>query len=366
MKQTDSANTATSGHLANFDVLRLLFAVFVIFSHSFGLLGLADPLEAVVHVTNLGALGVDGFFLISGYLITRSWVNDPSAGRFLARRILRLYPGFLVASAVSVLLVGPLGAHASEYFRELDLRVFLRGLLLLHDPQTPRVFAGTSVESVNGALWTISFEFRCYLLVMVCGWLRLFSRRRAVLAITLVIGALISYATPVFGPTDSQHLLFGLKALRVSDFMAWFVALFLTGSCFFLFRDRIRYTTAGLVVAFAVLAAALFFTDWLRVGLLLAGAYVIFGLASMPAWRATRATRYVDLSYGMYLYGWPVQKLLNWYWPHITPWLMFVAATLLSAGLAGLSWRFVERPAMRLRPAAGRQNRTKPVVRDMA
>jgi peptidoglycan/LPS O-acetylase OafA/YrhL len=66
MKEIHSSDLAVSGHLLNFDVLRLLFAVFVIFSHSFALLGFADPVQALVRTTTPGGLGVDGFFLISG------------------------------------------------------------------------------------------------------------------------------------------------------------------------------------------------------------------------------------------------------------------------------------------------------------
>ena len=350
MKETGTSNPAASGNLPNFDALRLLFAVCVIFAHSFELLGVADPLEALVHTTSPGQLGVDGFFLISGYLITRSWVHDPSVRRFLARRILRIYPGFIVASLFSVLVAGPLGAQAAQYFHDLDLIAFFRGLLLLHEPHTPRVFAGTTVESVNGAMWTISFEFRCYLLALICGCVGLFTRRWLLLVATVLIGGAICYAVPPAGPTDSQHLLFGLKALRVSDFMAWFIALFLTGACFFLFRERIRYTRAGMALAALAFAGSLFHPDLLRVGVLLGGAYLVFGVAALPPLRAQRAGRHVDLSYGLYLYGWPVQKLLSWYWPTVTPWLMFASTMVICTGLAWLSWRLIEQPALRLKP----------------
>ncbi|WP_429302908.1 acyltransferase family protein [Paraburkholderia sp. GAS199] len=331
--------------------MRLLFAVSVLFAHSFALLGFADPIEAVVHTTNPGSLAVDGFFLISGYLITRSWVHDPSIGRFLARRVLRLYPGFIVASLISVFIVGPLGADAAAYFHDLDLRVVLRNLLLLHDPQTPRVFAGTAVESVNGSMWTIAFEFRCYLLAALVGCLGLFARPRVFLVIVLLAGAAISYTVPPIGPTDSQHLLFGLTALRVSDSMAWFATLFLCGSCFFLFRERIRFTRVGCVLASVLLVASLFDPAALRPGVLLAGGYLVFAVASLPARKRVRGSGHVDLSYGMYLYGWPVQKLLSWYWPGVTPWAMFVVTLILCTGLGWLSWRLVEQPALRLKPA---------------
>ena len=74
--------------------------------------------------------------------------------RFLAKRALRLYPAFIVASVISVFIVGPLGATvAGDYFRELNLRQVLLGMLVLRDPHTPAVFAGTPVGLVNGSMW---------------------------------------------------------------------------------------------------------------------------------------------------------------------------------------------------------------------
>lgn len=345
----------TPEYLVNFDVLRLVFAVLVIFSHSFELLRVPDPVQALILTTSLGQLSVDGFFLISGYLITASWLSDPSIGRFLARRVLRLYPAFIVASFASVLIVGPLGADAAQYFRELEIGRFLRGVLTLQEPHTPRVFAGTSIESVNGAMWTISFEFRCYLLVIVCGLVGLFRHRLVLLTVAAIVGVAICVTVPASGPTDSQHMLFGLKILRVSDFMAWFVSLFLTGSSFYLFRERIRYTLVRWLLACAALAASLFHPDLMRPGVLLAGSYVVFGAASAQSLLRPVRRGHIDLSYGMYLYGWPVQKLLSWCWSDITPWVLFVCTLVVCVALAAVSWRLIEEPALRLKPCTPRR-----------
>ncbi|MEW9584357.1 acyltransferase family protein [Paraburkholderia sp. DGU8] len=358
-------STASPGRLANFDDLRLAFAAMVLFSHSFALLGVADPIRSVVTGGgDPGALAVDGFFLISGYLITKSWLSDPSVPRFLTKRALRLYPAFIVASIISVFIVGPLGATVvGDYFRELNLTQVLPGLLVLRDPHTPAVFAGMPVGSVNGSMWTISFEARCYLLAMLLGLAGLLRKRTALLILTVIAGFAISYSVPEAGPTDNQHLLFGMKALRVSDFMAWFAALFLTGSCFFVFRNRIRFTLWGLILAMCVLTASLFNAALLRPGILLGGAYVVFALASMTgASRAHRRTM-PDVSYGMYLYGWPVQKLLSWYIPHMSPWLMFFLSLAISVAVGWLSWTYIERPALKKKP---RQPVTHPREMEMA
>jgi len=340
-----------------FNALRLLFAGLVIVSHSFELIGLPDPIQAHSSVASLGQLAVDGFFLISGFLITQSWLSDPSIKRFLARRVLRLYPAFIVASIFSAFIAGPLGAVPHQYFAEFDYPAFVRGVLTLQVTKTPPVFAGTSIELVNGALWTISFEARCYLLAMLVGLVGLFARRHLLLALTIFLGLWICWSAPPDGSMDGQHWLLGLKALRVSDSMVWFSALFLTGSCYAQFRDRIRFSAPVWVACFVVLCLCLARVATMRLGILLAGAYVVFGLSAAHG-MTTREKRssQTDISYGIYLYGWPVQKLLAWYFPTL-PAVGILLLTLLIAGtLAIASWRFIEAPALRLKPKAARRS----------
>jgi peptidoglycan/LPS O-acetylase OafA/YrhL len=338
----------------NFDLLRLFFACLVVFFHSFLLARVAAPYTAKILALNPGALAVDGFFLISGYLITQSWLADPSAKRFLARRVLRLYPGFIVASLFSVFVVGPLGADPHAYFTRLDVLRFLQGLVLLHMPDTPPVFAGTTAQLVNGSMWTISFEFRCYLLALLFGLVGLFNQRYLLLVLTVAIGVAVGEYVPPVGVAHPQHVFFGVNALRVSDSIAWFAALFMVGSCYARFRDRIGFGPVRALVACGMFVALLMSDPvLLRPAVLLPGAYFLFAAASAPAWwRSRKADRRSDFSYGIYLYGWPVQKLLTWYWPGIGPWMIFVFTLLVSTAFAFLSWRWIEKPALTLKPGA--------------
>ncbi len=75
----------------NFDGIRLLAALAVLVSHQFAVSGLPEPVFG--SFISLGSSGVVVFFVISGYLVTRSWLNDPSLLRFAARRLLRIWPG---------------------------------------------------------------------------------------------------------------------------------------------------------------------------------------------------------------------------------------------------------------------------------
>src|SRR4051812_35296360 len=91
----------------NFDFLRFCFAVLVILSHSYPLTGntAAEPIGRITGGTVVfGSVAVEAFFVISGFLIAHSWLHSASAGQYLKKRILRIYPGYLVAMLISFLL----------------------------------------------------------------------------------------------------------------------------------------------------------------------------------------------------------------------------------------------------------------------
>jgi peptidoglycan/LPS O-acetylase OafA/YrhL len=126
-------------------------------------------------------VAVDGFFLISGHLIAMSWLADPSLGRFLWRRSLRILPGFAAAVLVSVAVVGPIGDPG--WWSRFRPGPFAAKLAMLSMRGVPDSFPGSHYPAVNAPTWTIRFEFACYLVVAALGRLGLLRRRGAVLAI---------------------------------------------------------------------------------------------------------------------------------------------------------------------------------------
>lgn len=350
--------TARSERANNFDLLRLLLAVLVILSHSYIMFDgkdASDPLASIFHGVTLGELAVDGFFLLSGYLIVQSWEKSPDFWSFMMKRILRIYPGFIVAALLSALVVGPLGTTAAAYFSQLELFKLAKSMLLLKVPAVPPSFESLPFPTVNGSMWTIFFEFICYLAVAALGLAGAIRARRYWLMATLLLVAL-GIAQKVWHFLPAQNFYF--PALRLSTF-------FFIGACFYLFRERVPYPRRSSFRPLPLLGCSLLFLVGISYKelpdvILAAGAgYLLFSVAfwQQPILRWYR--RFPDMSYGVYLYGWPVQKLLLWYLPGMTPHTLFATSLVGSLALGLISWYAIESPFLKLKTADWRFTKLK-------
>ncbi len=325
----------------NFGSLRLLFATLVVVAHAPELTDgnrAREPLTWLFGTLSFGALAVDGFFLVSGYLIVASFGRARSVGDYLWRRVRRIYPGFALASVVSLGVVAPL---AGGDLVALDPLRALGRILRLQVPEVPGAFAGQPNPALNGAMWSIAYEFRCYLLVAGLGLLGCLRHRGAYLAILLVFGTLVCARPDLSG-------LRGLRSVVGDPGEAIRLATaFLCGGAFRLFADRIPLDRRGAALAAILLVLALPVPILAEPAFLVLGGYLTFWFAlAVPANRISLATNRTDPSYGLYLYAWPVQNLMVVGFPGLSPiWSGLV--TLLAATVLGIaSWHLVERPAL--------------------
>lgn len=322
----------------NFNLLRLVFALLVLLSHAPELRDgnrSREILTLIFHTISFGEFAVDGFFLLSGYLIVQSWCSEPAILPFLKKRILRIYPGFIVASLVCAFVVGPIAAEPSGYFSQFWLTGFAKGMALLQSPVVPAVFAGTPYPNVNGAMWTIAIEFVCYLSVLMLGVLGAIRRRTIWLLVTTLVIALSCLQ-------KMAYLNWADHIIRLNTF-------FFVGGCFYLYRERIRFNrTAAYITAVGLLVAM---NSWRASEIALAsfGAYLLFYAALKTNSLIAGFNKLPDVSYGVYLYGWPVQKLLVWYVPQVSPWSLFALSCMASVLLGTMSWYAVEKPFLRLK-----------------
>jgi peptidoglycan/LPS O-acetylase OafA/YrhL len=309
----------------NFDGLRLFGAMLVLVSHQFALSGRHEP--HVVGPVSYGALGVLIFFSISGFLVAQSWNSDPDPKRFAMRRMLRIWPALfatVILTTLAALIVT--GTVARPLYLLNILLVSVDGPF----------FPGNPYHLMNGSLWTIPLEVLCYVFLALAGRLR--SGSTALLALGCFVGP--AYLL-IMGPAiDRDTIPAGLRLLP------YFAAFFFAGAAQAFHRPGPRVVLAGCFLGGLAFAVGRDTLGLLMVVPLLA---IFVGTRSWPI--LNRAGRFGDLSYGVYLWAWPFQQVGVAVLRHDAPFLVGLAVTIACVlPAAWLSWHFVEKPMLRLKP----------------
>jgi peptidoglycan/LPS O-acetylase OafA/YrhL len=346
----------------NFDALRLAAAAAVVFSHSFLIAEGSQDHEWLIRLTGnqsiLGLVGVFVFFAISGFLVTQSFEETGDAWRFLAKRALRIFPGLLVATLLSAFALAPLVTtlRPVAFLTRPEPYEYVVGNTLLDQTvhELPGVmFVNNPVGlEINGSLWTLRLEFAMYLMVLALGALRLLTLPAALLLLAFGLACLH------FGMLDALEP-WGWFFKLLSDW-GWLVAFFAAGMVLYklrhtrIFDGRIALLAlAGLVLSVPLHQFVLLFPVF--------GCYLALWLALTPRLPVLPAARFGDLSYGIYIYGWPVEQAAIWlFGGRAAWWQVFLLALPAAAALAFLSWHLVERPALRLKPGARRSPASPP------
>lgn len=331
----------------NFNLLRLLAASAVIVSHAVFLHSghKADEILSGITFYNLGDHAVNVFFVLSGLTVTASLARSPSIAEFIVARGLRIFPA-LAACALLLILVGAIVTVCTSAQFLSDTRVWRYGVktLLLGSASTglPGVFGGNPHPStINASIWTLKFEVACYLLLALVGWLGLLTKHRFVWLLALSWIVACGFLLVRFGH-DSAPV----------DQVARFWLCFSLGVGFYIFRDRIPlsiFVVAALLLAFWGTIG----TGWERVISLLATGYAIVWSAKIPIGRLRDLTNRFDLSYGIYIFGWPITQTLIVMQPNVNVWSLTLLSLILATAVALPSWLLVERPALRARKAVG-------------
>ena len=320
----------------NFNLMRLVAAWMVIYGHASAVTGVpfTDAFAWATRLRGAGAVAVDLFFVVSGFLIAASLQRNDVRG-YLVSRGLRIVPALLVCVAVTAFVLGPLLTTAAQYWSDARTweYVAVNASLLLSRFHLPGVFELHPSSVVNGSLWTLPNEARLYVLLLVAWLLGLLAPRRYALlwAAAMLAGYLLAWR---FWPL-ADHV----------QKYAECTAFFITGTLLWVLRERIRLSglaVFGLLLAFAALRGG----TWSHLpyfGLLTYSTLYLALRVRLPV------IRHTDLSYGVYLYGWPAQQLA---W--MLPWGKGIAGNILIASaialaLGALSWFLVERPALRLK-----------------
>ena len=333
-------------HANNIGFLRLLFASLVIVSHASEIIDgnrSREILSGALGARTFAELAVDGFFLLSGYLITQSYDRSSNPISFLKKRALRIYPGYLVAVCICLALA-PLTGAAIGYYGMGDLLRFTLEIVTLHGPSQPG-FIGLPYEILNGSLWTISYEFRCYIFALLVGLVGLSRKRFAFAAISAALLLMTMMPLDIQIPN------------RIAFFTGYYsesvrlLANFSVGACFYLFRREIPFTNTLAIASTTALVVMMFLEQFEIAAFAVFGGYLIFWFSfAVKSEAISRINADDDVSYGVYLYGWPISGTLLYFVGVQSP-AMMIALSLPLAYMAGyLSWILVERPFLRRSP----------------
>lgn len=350
--------SVTGSRKNNLDFIRFVAALLVIFSHSFSIcfgptshtplnLLTADRLSE-------GGLAVGVFFFFGGFLIAKSCVSHPKAPNFFKLRLLRILPQLIFVVVLLTFVVGPVltSLPLDQYFTNGETYAYLlNGVFFLHH-DLPGVFTTNPYGPVvNAPLWTLPVEFACYILCFLCfRWTRFTRRSFALLSIPVLM---------LLGIYLAFFELYQLSVVRA-------IILFYEGVAFYVYRDSIPLKASlgwGSIALFCLLVAF---------GLDIVAMFVVFPYALMwlgyglPA-RFANFAKHGEFSYGIYLWGWPIQQTLVLLLPAelSMPWINTILACVIAIGFGVANYYIVDCGVTRLLEQS-RNKRTEVLAAELA
>ena len=324
----------------NFNLLRLLAALGVIFGHSFFLFHSVheEPVKGFLHFTYTGTLCVYIFFFVSGMLVTQSFFNTPNNFKFLIKRFARIWPGLAVCLFLTVFVIGPIFTTIGikGYFHNGQTRDYLitNALLLNTRFYLPGLFEKNIFPGgVNGSLWTLPAEVRSYAWVWLLGITGILKNRIYVLCLSLVILILFIFHV--------AYLNFFFSGIEKTTLFIFFVA----GMLVYSFKDKIiinNFIGIGLFILFLLIKDH---------GI---GAEVLFDIFLLYATLCFSKSQFLkrikfdfDYSYGIYIYGFLVQQIIAYKFD-MSSYESMCLTIPITVIMAMFSWHFIEKPSLNL------------------
>lgn len=345
---------ASVGRDNNLNIIRLIAALMVLYMHSFAIC-LGDSRQDIMYfITNgrelSGGVAVDIFFIISGFLICRSYDRASSTFSYFKARFLRIWPLLFVVVFVTAFIIGPILSTTSfkRYFLSLDILSFLKNAIFINTySYLPGVFSNHYNHSLNGSLWTLMYEVVCYILVVVIS--PIWKKKKVLVPIWTVILAVAYYYLTILNTSliSSGYI---LNSIRLFMY-------FSVGMTYYIYAEKIRLSGYAFLVSVIGLALLGWFWDF-NIPFVIFGSYIIFFIAFQKKYVARWYEKIGDLSYGIYIMAFPIQQILLDLMGHPTeyyktmtmdPYINMVVTLIIVLPLSYLSWHFIESPCLKLK-----------------
>lgn len=289
----------------------------------------------------LGRFPVDVFFIISGFLITASFMKKKSVTSFVWNRFLRIYPAYFVCIIIIGLIVAPVFGISTELSYIYHNLLLVRGI----DNSIVGLFSmNPGGSGVNGSLWTLPWELKAYLMVLILGVIGIFKSKISVVLLFLASWLYLSIII------ISQESIMSYDAIGSWQRLFTF---FLAGMVVYIFKNNILLNGKLAFLSFLLLMISI----WIGNKFLLKGAgafylvapifltYLVFYLSYvLPFYNINNKN---DLSYGIYIYGTLVLQMISSLGMSIPMSLYLLIACIITVFLATISWFLIEKPILK-------------------
>ncbi|MFI3222010.1 MAG: acyltransferase [Methylococcaceae bacterium] len=324
----------------NFDGVRMVLALIVVFAHLAALTQVSDfEYFEVIFDSNFA---VKGFFAISGFLVTKSYLSSHNTLEYAEKRFRRIYPAYAAAIALC-LFIGLIATtlNASDFLKSPQtLKYALANLTFLNfiQPTLPLVFETNPAQAINGALWTIKVEVMLYFCIPA---LIYFFKRLGSNTTTLAV-FFLSVAWVYF--FTFQYI--GSKGEEIARQFPGQLSYFALGAFFAVNEKMLRNIRMIALVSLTVL----FITNNPLAKLVIdpiAYSSIVICL-STSASKSLNLEKYGDISYGIYFYHFPIIQLLIFEGAfEASVWIGFSATFVITLITALASWHFIEKKLLK-------------------
>jgi peptidoglycan/LPS O-acetylase OafA/YrhL len=334
---------ANNGEGPGFNALRLALSILILAVHSGWVAG-ADTSQDWEGLQGLFRLSlVPAFFALSGFLITGSALRTGAVKPFITLRVIRIFPALFVEVTLSALVLGPIFTTflLTDYFRDIRFLEYFGNIVGRIRFELPGVFETNPLpNTVNQNLWTLKPEFYCYILMALMIYFGIVRSRRTFTSFVVVLSAAATVAAYAVG--------FGVSEANYH----WTVVVFyfFVGCVYFQWRDHLKIHwllfLAALAISLALMSAprelAFLVTPFLT--------YCVIYIGLLPL-RLPELLRKLDVSYGIYLYGFPIQQALvaKFDFVHGDGLILFLVSAPIVTAFALFSWLYVEKPFLRVK-----------------
>lgn len=272
-----------------------------------------------------------------------SWDRNPNIFPYFRNRLLRIIPALFVVVILSIFLLGPLVTKVTlrEYFSSRETYFYLKNIFLNINYYLPGVFENNPhPKAVNGSLWSLPVEFTMYIIVCFLGFLKLNNKY-----ITLLIFLALVYFTLNWDNiTDTVYVYYGMELKSVIDTSVYFWC----GAVIYKFKLNKHFNFENFTLCLLILIFSYQWEYLYRVLLLFILPFLVlsFGL-SLP--NKLVIFQKADYSYGIYIYAFPIQQGLYYYFPEKTLFFHLFSGAFITFICAFISWHFVEKPFLSLK-----------------